>query len=275
MVKDSKKKKKNNDKLEIVLAFILLIIIGVLIFKVGGYLIDEISSNFFSKKLQETVLIVNTEDTESENSDSVSNAEATEEKIAETQKEIIIPEAVDFESLQKISKDAVAWIYDPGVIINYPIAKAADNDFYLRRNLKGEPSNGGTLFMDYRNQGDFSDWNTIIYGHNMKSGTMFASLLKYQKAGYYEEHPVMYMYSPGKRYKMELVVAYITDINDAIYQLPETKEARQEALNHAYKLSSFESGIRPDNNDKLVTLSTCSYAYDDARYVVIGRLVEE
>lgn len=275
MGKNSKKEKKSNDKLEIVLAIILLIIIVVLIFKVGGYLIDEISSNFFSKKLQETVLIVDTQDTESKELDSVPNAESEDEKAEETKKEIIIPDAVDFKGLQEINKEAVAWIFDPGVIINYPVAKAADNDFYLRRNLKGESSNAGTLFMDYRNRGDFSDWNTIIYGHNMKSGTMFASLLSYQEPGYYEEHPVMYIYGPGKRYKMEHVVAYITDINDAIYQLPETAEARQAALNHAYKLSNFESGIRPDNNDRLVTLSTCSYAYDDARYVVIGRLIEE
>ena len=181
MGKDSKKDKKSNDKLEIVLAIILLIIIAVLIFKVGGYLIDEISSSFFSKKLQETVLIVDTQDTESKELDSVPDAESEEEKAEETKKEIIIPDAVDFKSLQEINKEAVAWIFDPGVIINYPVAKAADNDFYLRRNLKGESSNAGTLFMDYRNRGDFSDWNTIIYGHNMKSGTMFASLLSYQE----------------------------------------------------------------------------------------------
>lgn len=278
MVNNSKQKKENKDNIVLILAIILLIFILFLIYKIGGYLIDEISSAFYSKELQETVLIIDTEDTESISLDSVSDTEIfteeKQEKQEEPKKKITIPAAVDFESLHKVSKDAVAWIYDPGMVINYPIAQAADNDYYLRRNLSGEASNSGTLFMDYRNKGDFSDWNTLIYGHNMKSGTMFSSLLDYRMPGYYEEHPVMYLYVPGKRYKLELIVAYTTDVNDAIYQFPSTEEERQAALDHAYRLSNFESGIRPDKEDRLVTLSTCSYAYDDARYVVIGRLVE-
>ena len=276
MVNNSKQKKENKDNIVLILALILLIIIIFLIYKMGGYLIDEISSLLYSKDLQETVLIIDTEDTESISIDSVSNTDSTELKVEEPEEVVIkIPTAVDFESLHKVSKDAIAWIYDPGVVINYPIAQSEDNAYYLRRNLSGKASSAGTIFMDYRNSGDFSDWNTLIYGHNMKSGTMFASLLDYRMPGYYEEHPVMYLYVPGKRYKLELIAAYTTDVNDAIYQFPTTDEERQAALNHAYRLSNFESGIRPDKEDRLVTLSTCSYAYDDARYVVIGRLVEE
>lgn len=275
MVNNSKQKKENKDNIVLILAIILLIIILFLIYKIGGYLIDEVRSAFYSKDLQETVLIIDTEDAESISVGSVSNTDSAEEKQEETKEEIKIPTAVDFESLQKVSKNAVAWIYDPGMIINYPIAQAEDNDYYLRRNLSGGASNAGTLFMDYRNSGDFSDWNTLIYGHNMKSGTMFASLLDYRMPNYYEEHPAMYLYVPGKRYKLELIVAYTTDVHDAIYQFPATEEEREAALNHAYCLSNFESGIRPGKEDRLVTLSTCSYAYDDARYVVIGRLVEE
>ena len=278
MVNNSKQEKENKDNIVLILAIILLIIIFFLIYKIGGYLIDEISSVLYSKDLQENVLIIDTEDTESISIDSVSNTDSasTEKKQEEVPEKVIkIPTAVDFESLYKVSKDTVAWIYDPGMVINYPIAQAEDNDYYLRRNLSGKSSSAGTLFMDYRNSGDFSDWNTLIYGHNMKSGTMFASLLDYRMPNYYEEHPVMYLYVPGKRYKLELIVAYTTDVNDAIYQLPTTDEERQAALNRAYRLSNFESGIRPDKEDRLVTLSTCSYAYDDARYVVIGRLVEE
>lgn len=275
MVNNSKQKKENKDNIVLILAIILLIIILFLIYKIGGYLIDEVRSAFYTKDLQETVLIIDTEDTESISVDSVSNTDSTEEKKEEPEEVIKIPTAVDFKSLQKVSKDAVAWIYDPGMVINYPIAQAADNDYYLRRNLSGGASSAGTLFMDYRNSADFSDWNTLIYGHNMKSGTMFASLLDYRMPDYYEEHPVMYLYVPGKRYKLELIVAYTTDVNDAIYQFPATEEEREAALNRAYRLSNFESGIRPGKEDRLVTLSTCSYAYDDARYVVIGRLVEE
>ena len=241
-----------------------------MIYKIGSYTIDEVRSIIFSKKLQESVLIIDTDGTESVLSDSVSNADQTE-----AEDEIIIPESVDFKSLYAINNDTVAWIYDPGMVINYPIVQAEDNNYYLRRNLNGEKSRGGTLFIDYRNKADFSDWNTIIYGHNMKSGTMFASLLDYCTKGYYEEHPVMYLYVPGKCYKVELILAYTTDVNDAIFQLSTSREEQEAALERAYRLSNFESNIRPSENDKLVSFVTCSYAYDDARYVVIGRLVEK
>ena len=239
-----------------------------MIYKIGSYTIDEVRSIIFSKRLQESVLIIDTEGTESDKTDSVSNAEQTDE-------EIMIPEAVDFKSLYAINNDTVAWIYDPGMVINYPIVQAEDNAYYLKRNLNKEKSACGTLFVDYRNKADFSDWNTIIYGHHMKSGTMFASLLDYRTPGYYEEHPVMYLYVPGKRYKVELILAYTTDVNDAIFQLSTSREEQEAGLERAYRLSNFESNIRPNKNDKLVSFVTCSYAYDDARYVVIGRLVEE
>jgi len=74
----------------------------------------------------------------------------------------------------------VAWLYAPGSGINYVVAQAEDNDYYLHRLLNGTEAKAGTLFMDYQNHSDFSDWNTMIYGHHMKNGTMFASLVKYQ-----------------------------------------------------------------------------------------------
>lgn len=276
-MENNSRKKKNGWDLVLLLVIILLIfIIGFLAYKLGSYMIDETRSVILSRKLQESVLIMDTDDTESDLSDSVSDAEREEEtEETEVKEQIIIPKAVDFESLYAMNKDTVAWMYDPGMVINYPVVQASDNDYYLRRNLNGERSNGGTLFVDYRNKADFSDWNTIIYGHNMKSGTMFSSLLDYRTPGYYEEHPEMYLYVPDKRYRVELILAYTTDVNDAIFQLTASREEQEAGLERAYRLSNFESNIRPDRDDKLVTFVTCSYAYDDARYVVIGRLVEE
>lgn len=129
--------------------------------------------------------------------------------------------------------------------------------------------------MDCRNNADLSDWNTVIYGHNMKNGTMFASLLNYCKEDYYEKHPVMYLYTPGHRYRLELIAGYTTSVTDPVYSIPATKEDRDEIIDHACRMSSFISDVRVEDDDRLVTLSTCSYAYDNARYVVIGRIVEE
>lgn len=107
-----------------------------------------------------------------------------------------IPAAIDFDSLRAISGDAVAWIFAPGTTINYVIAQSDDNSYYLRRLLDGTGAVCGTIFADYRCSSDFTDWNTIIYGHKMDNGTMFASLANYLNQAYYEEHPIIVYLCP-------------------------------------------------------------------------------
>lgn len=272
--KDKKSKTLNcTEKLLLAAQIILIAVMLVLIWKIGGYLIDEWKSLDFSRDLQKSVIIMEEPEASAagENPQETASAEMPEADTPEAD----IPAAIDFDSLHEISEDAVAWIYDPDGEINYVIAQAKDNDYYLRRLLDGTDASGGTLFMDCRNSGDLSDWNTVIYGHNMKNGTMFASLLDYRSPVYYEEHPVMYLYTPGQRYRVELIAGYTTSVNDLIYSVPATKEDRNKILDHACKVSSFLSDVTVGDEDRLVTLSTCSYAYDDARYVVIGRIVEE
>lgn len=181
---------------------------------------------------------------------------------------------VNFEKLQEISKDVVAWIYIPDTEIDYVIVQADDNDYYLRRQLNGKYATGGTLFMDYLNAPDFSDFNTIIYGHNMKNGTMFACLKNYKNQKYYESHPFLYIYTPEKEFKVELIAAYTTATDDIIYTRPDTGEGRDEVVVHALEKSDFTADVAVTGGDRLVTLSTCSYAFEDARYVVIGKIVE-
>lgn len=236
----------------------LLIIFLVSIWKIGAYLLDGAKSESFAKKAQNSAVVMDMKDEETEESEDSD-----------------IPASIDFDKLHEISEDAVAWLYAPDTEINYVVAQAKDNDYYLHRLLDGTTANGGTLFADCLNSSDFSDWNTIIYGHNMKNGTMFKTIMKYREPGYYEEHPVMYLYTPGHRFRLELIVGYTTDTSDQLYILPATKEKRDEIINNAYRKSTFVSDIFLRDEDRLVTLSTCSYDYDNARYVVIGRLVEE
>ena len=165
-------------------------------------------------------------------------------------------------------------MYAPGGGINYVVAQAGDNDYYLHRLLNGAEAKAGTLFMDYQNHSDFSDWNTIIYGHHMKNGTMFASLVKYQNQEYYDKHPVMYLYTPGRRMKLEILAGYTTNVEDSVYTIPTTKEGRDELVKHVLQKSNFTSEVSVTGEDKLVTLSTCTYEYEDARFVVIGKIAE-
>ncbi len=267
----NRKALNGRDKLLLTAQIILAAIVVISLCRITGYLADERKSLDFSEELQEVAI----PSEEPESLESLSESQETEDAKTTKAPEEVIPTAIDFDTLHEISEDAVAWIYVPNGEINYVIAQAEDNDYYLHRLLDSTEAKAGTLFMDFRNNADCSDWNTVIYGHNMKNDTMFGSLLDYRDPDYYEEHPVMYLYTPGKRYQMELIAAYTTDVNNAIYSIPTTKEGRDEIFDYASRRYSFISHVTVGDDDRLVTLSTCSYAYEDARYVVIGKLVEE
>lgn len=230
------------------------------------YYQDMHKSENYAQRLQEAV--VQQADAETADRDDPGEKKDTAE-------EVRIPEQIDFGSLQQISTDAKAWIFSPGTRINYVIAQAQDNDYYLHRLLDGTEAKAGTLFVDYCNQGDFSDWNTIVYGHHMKNGSMFASLMNYQSQSYYMEHPVMYLYLPEHRYRLELIAGYTTGTEDPIYTIPQTPAEKQQLAETAMKKSDFRAETAVEEKDRLVTLSTCSYSYDDARYVVIAKIAEE
>ncbi len=181
---------------------------------------------------------------------------------------------VDFAGLRSQNSDIVGWIYSPGTVINYPIVQAADNDYYLHRHIDGSYAGGGSIFMDYGCASDFSGVNTILYGHHMNDGSMFASLSNYKNPSYYEEHPNMYILTPNQNYRLELFAAYVTSGDADIYMMihPEASTF-QNYLDRAYSYSNFTSNVRATAQDHIVILSTCSYEYDDARYIVLGKLV--
>jgi sortase B len=183
------------------------------------------------------------------------------------------PITIDFDSLNKRNNDVVGWLYCPDTVINYPVVQGEDNNQYLRRDLDGNYLRNGTLFADYRNTDLSDDENYIIYGHNMKNGTMFNALVKYKDQEYYDRHPVMYYLTPDGDYKLELFAGLVVRRDDGIYSANSWQEDKTEFLNEYLTRSTFRSEIAPSNNDVIVTLSTCSYEFDNARYVVIGRLI--
>ena len=157
--------------------------------------------------------------------------------------------------------------------INLPIVQAEDNDYYLRRLIDGTWNSSGTLFADYRNAADFSDSNTIIYGHNMKNKGMFGTLSNYKEQSYYDEHPIMWLLTPDGNYKVELIAGYVTSSTSEIYSIGNTEEEMFALAEQSIEKSTFASDFQVSQGDRFVTLSTCSYEYDNARYVLIGRLI--
>ena len=170
--------------------------------------------------------------------------------------------------------DAIGWIYGPDTTIDYGIVEAEDNDYYLHRFYDGSYSISGSLFADCNNHRDFSDANTIIYGHHMNDGTKFASLMGYREAGYFEKHPILYISTPGMNYRVEVFSAFLTDADSDTYTFRfDSPENYAAWLQRMIDQSDFKSNMHLTTNDRIVTLSTCSYEFYDARYVVLGKLV--
>ena len=202
-----------------------------------------------------------------------SDSEATQSNEDQPTKEIEPPIAIDFDALLDRNKDVIGWLYCPDTVINYPVVQGKNNDQYLRKDLDGKYLVSGTLFADYRNGALNEDANYIIYGHNMKNGTMFSSLAKYKQQSYYDQHPIMYYLTPDGNYKLELFAGLVVKRDDKIYLPNQSEEEFAELIEEYRAKSTFKSDIELEYNDTIVTLSTCSYEFDNARYIVMGRLI--
>ena len=180
-----------------------------------------------------------------------------------------MPPSLDFDGLLALNSDVVGWLYGPGTGINYPVAQAEDNDYYLRRLLNGDWNENGTLFLDYRCDRDFSQGDSLIYGHHMDSGIMFGSLVEYKDQSYYDKHPYMYLATPDGQYRVELFAGCLTGVEDDVYQLAITEDY----LRRCMESSTFQPDHDISIDGPILALSTCSYEFKDARYVVYGALV--
>ncbi len=184
--------------------------------------------------------------------------------------------SVDFEALQAVNPDVCAWIYLEGTNINYPVVQGADNSEYLHKMVDGSYNSAGSIFMDYRNAPDFTDPHTILYGHHMKNETMFCQITYYHHQDFYEAHPTALLLTPQGNYKLELFSGYVAHLNGQSWKLQfGTDEEYAAWLEDALARSTFQSAVTPTPQDRVVTLSTCSYEYDDARYVLLGILVPQ
>ena len=182
---------------------------------------------------------------------------------------------VDFAALQEQNAEITGWLILENSSINHPVVQGTNNAFYLKHLFDGTQNVNGTLFTDYRNARDFSDRHTIIYGHRMKNGSMFTPLLNYADQDFYEAHPRLLLVTPEGGYMVELFSAYTTDVHADSWQRNFADDADFEAwIQAARDRSDFTSDVEVQASDRLLTLSTCSSAFQNARYVVIGKLVE-
>lgn len=180
---------------------------------------------------------------------------------------------VDFESLEKINPEVVAWLISQDAEIDYPVVQGRDNDHYLRHMFTGDLNKLGSIFMDYRNSRDFSDRNTIIYGHNMKDGSMFASLAKYRNQSHYDSFPGMVLYTPKGSFMVELFAGIVVDGSHQSlrFQFADDNDFLS-YLDSIREESFFKSNTVVTSDDPIITLCTCSYEFTNARYALFGKL---
>ena len=182
---------------------------------------------------------------------------------------------VDFNALKKINPDVVGWIYLEDSKVNFPVAQGDDNQEYLYWLINGDYNSSGTPFVDYRNAWDFSDRNTIIYGHNMNNGAMFADIHKYEDQEYYDSHPVIWLLTPKQTYKLEIFAGYRTGLDaDAWKMFFVSDDEFMGWVDTAIEKSAFESDVIPTVDDRIVTLSTCSDSANQIRFVLLGVIRE-
>lgn len=180
-----------------------------------------------------------------------------------------------FDELRKVNSDIVGWITIDDTVVNYPILYGDDNSMYLRKNYKKEYSVAGSIFLDYRNSGDFSNDYSVIYGHNMSTGSMFAVIKKYESKEYFNTHRLGMLYTVDKAYKME-ILAYAVDnaYSDNIYNILKYKNDANSIFSYIKKIAKIKENMEIYNNEKLLLLSTCYASGSNDRKLLLAKLVE-
>ncbi len=175
---------------------------------------------------------------------------------------------VDFESLRQINSDVVAWLYIPNTHVNYPVVQGSDNSYYLNRLFTKQWNSAGSIFVDYRNEPGFSDPHTVIYGHQMNNKTMFNDLKLYEDQSFYDQQPVGYLLTPDGTYLLEFFSGYVSSVDTNAWDLNFTQDSFAAWLEDIKGRSEFTSQVQPQADDRVVTLSTCSSAFENARFVL-------
>lgn len=199
------------------------------------------------------------------------NTEVTTATQTILNKDVIEELKEQVEEMQEAYPDAIGCIYVPNTNINYPIMQGKDNHFYLTHGADGRSLKCGCIELDYRCENRFQNNFNILYGHNMKNGSMFANVCRFKDKSYYDSHPYGWVYTSDAVYRLDFFSVAVTDWYDEIYN---GFRSLDEWTPHLKEISRIYENVELTEQDRLVLLSTCSYEFENARTVLTGRLVE-
>lgn len=167
--------------------------------------------------------------------------------------------ALDIEALQQVNGDVLGWLHIPDTEISYPLLSSDTYDEYLYKAWDGTQNANGSIYLECTNRRDFSDFNSILYGHNLSDGTMFGSLKDYGDAEFLESHRYIYIAVDGTVRRYVVFASYMATVDSKTYWLNFSgSEARADAIAYYQEMSHWTSDIQPTGNDRILTLSTCS-----------------
>lgn len=178
--------------------------------------------------------------------------------------------------LKKENKDAVAWLDVPGTGVQYPVAQGADNKYYETHTFKKKRRAGGSIFLDAWNLPDGSDFNTVIYGHNMKDGSMFAELREYRHDAFLREHKYIDVEYFNSQAQYKIFAAYVCDEEvDFRGQHCVTEAEKKTFLRGIESRTEIRTNAEAKASDRLLTLVTCTGGERDRYWIVHAVLVQE
>jgi len=193
----------------------------------------------------------------------------------DTGEEFVWTPYVNFDELSEEFRGLAAWLFQEGTIIDYPVMQWTNNSHFLNRLPDGSSHRNGALFIDSRNKPDFSDKNTLIYGHNMRSGDMFGGLRQYYNQAYYEANQIMYLFTPDRDYMLVIFAGYLLDSAVEVPPIWFGGEGTFQAhVREIKRRSLFRSDVEVSDDDRIVSLCTCNSAFTNARLILVGKLVD-
>lgn len=270
-------KKKQNKLIYIIL---LLVFAAALVVIIVCMAKKHSAEKKAQEEYQDLAAKTETDKTGTEEAEDAGEGNKADDVLAELGIEVPAKE-IDWTALQETNEDIYAWIYIPGTKVDYPIVQhKTDDTYYLEHNLDGSEGYPGCIYTELWNYKGFQDRNTVLYGHNMKDGTMFGTLHNYEDETFFQENRYAFIYRPEKVLVYDIFAAYEYDDEHLLYHYNLTSDAGyQEYLDKVFQVrdmgAHFREGVEVGIQNHIITLSTCIGDKPENRYLVQGVLVND
>lgn len=247
----------------------IILVLAVLVFSLYGVVTEWLGYAQGEERVEEAVRIVTSNNTATANNPNPRVVVSTENEQSSGTNSLLPAEEIvnwlsslNISELQSVNPDVVGWIHIPDTDISYPLLQVNDNDFYLKHSWDGEKNVCGSIFLDKRST--INDWNTVIYGHNMRNGSMFGGLKKYQDEDFAKEHKELYVVYEGEIRKFSYVTTFEADLEGIPYVFGDFDSEKKEQ----FKTELLNiTGANVDG--PVLSLSTCTGSGHSTRRVVI------